>query len=94
MIRCPPVILRLRRPDRGRRWRPRLPPPTRLSARPPDLTPSFRVVDPFPFSADHAREQALDLALKRSRALDKVCAQNLAGRFGIAQAEGLAEAVL
>jgi hypothetical protein len=53
-----------------------------------------RVVDPFPFDDDHAREQALDLARKRSRALDRVCAQNLAGRLGIARAEGLAEAVL
>jgi hypothetical protein len=26
LIRCLPVILRLRRPDRGRRWRPRPPP--------------------------------------------------------------------
>jgi hypothetical protein len=53
-----------------------------------------RVVDPFPLNDDHAREKALDLALKRSRALDRVCAQNLAGRLNIAQAEGLAEAVL
>jgi hypothetical protein len=53
-----------------------------------------RVVDPLPFNADHVREQALDLALKRSCALARVCAQNLAGRLGIAQAEGLAEAVL
>jgi hypothetical protein len=53
-----------------------------------------RVVDPLPFNADHAREQALDLALNRSRALDRVCVQNLAGRLDIAQAEGLADAVL
>jgi hypothetical protein len=53
-----------------------------------------RVVNPFPSNDNHAREQALDLALKRSRALDRVCAQTLAGRLDIAQAEGLAEAVL
>ena len=51
-----------------------------------------RVVGPF--NDDHAREQVLDLALKRARALDRVCAQNLACRLDIAQAEGLAEAVL
>lgn len=48
----------------------------------------------FRSNDDRACAQALDLALKRSRALDLVCAQNLAGRLGIAQAEGLAEAVL
>jgi hypothetical protein len=53
-----------------------------------------RVVNPFPANDDHAREQALDRALKRSRALDRVCAQNLAGRLGIAQSAGLARAVL
>ena len=53
-----------------------------------------RVFDPFPFNGIDVREQALNLALKHSRALDRVCAQNLAGRLDIAQAEGLAEAVL
>jgi hypothetical protein len=53
-----------------------------------------RVVNPFPSNDDHACAQALDQALKRSRALDRVCVQNLAGRLGMAQAEGLAEAVL
>ena len=53
-----------------------------------------RVFDPFPFNGIDVCEQALDLALERSRALDRVRAQNLAGRLGIAQAEGLPEAVL
>jgi hypothetical protein len=53
-----------------------------------------RVLNPFPLNDDHAREKALDLALKRSCALDRVCGQNLAGRLSIAQAEGLAKAVL
>lgn len=43
---------------------------------------------------NRARDQALDLALKRARALDRVCALNLAGRLCISPAEGLAEAVL
>jgi len=52
----------------------------------------IRVNDPF--NEGQVLEHALDLALKRSRHLDGVCAQNLAGRLDIAQAEGLAEAVL
>ena len=52
-----------------------------------------RIIGSFPFN-DHAHERAFDLALKRSRALDRVCAQNLAGRLDIARAAGLAEAVL
>jgi hypothetical protein len=36
----------------------------------------------------------LDLALERSRALDRVCAQGVAARLGILPAEGLAEAPL
>jgi hypothetical protein len=51
-----------------------------------------------------AREQILDidrsigrtlaLALVRSRALDRVCAQGVAGRLGISQSQGLAQALL
>lgn len=36
----------------------------------------------------------LDLAFERSRALDRVCAQGVAGRLGICPTEGLAEALL
>lgn len=55
-------------------------------------------------NVNDAREQVLNiersigrtlaLALVRSRALDRVCAQGVAGRLGISQAEGLAEALL
>jgi hypothetical protein len=38
--------------------------------------------------------RALDLACKRSRALDRVCVQGAAGRLGILPAERLAEALL
>jgi hypothetical protein len=38
--------------------------------------------------------RALDLACKRSRALDRVCVQGAADRLGILPAEGLAEALL
>ena len=43
---------------------------------------------------DRAISHTLDLAFERSRALDKVCAQGVAGRLGISSTEGLAEALL
>jgi hypothetical protein len=55
-------------------------------------------------NVDRAREQVLNidrsvsrtlaLALVRSRALDRVCAQGVAGRLGISPSEGLAQALL
>jgi hypothetical protein len=41
-----------------------------------------------------ARDRALDLALGRSGALDRVCVQGVADRLGISPAKGLAEALL
>ena len=65
---------------------------------------SDRAVDVVPGSgrqslARHLRversiSRTLDLAFERSRALDRVCAQGVAGRLGIAPTEGLAEALL
>jgi hypothetical protein len=43
---------------------------------------------------NHARDRALDLALGRAGALDRVCAQGVADRLGISPAKGLAEALL
>ena len=43
---------------------------------------------------NHARDRAVDLALGRSGALDRVCAQGVADRLGISPAKGLAEALL
>jgi hypothetical protein len=43
---------------------------------------------------DRSFSHALDLAFERSRALDRVCAQGVAGRLGISPMEGLAEALL
>jgi hypothetical protein len=43
---------------------------------------------------DRSFSHALDLAFERSRALDRVCAQGVAGRLGISPVEGLAEALL
>jgi hypothetical protein len=55
-------------------------------------------------NVNRAREQILDidrsisrtlaLALVRSRALDRVCAQGMAGRLGVSLTEGLAEELL
>lgn len=45
-------------------------------------------------SIDRSISRTLDLAFERSRALDRVCAQGVAGRLGIARTEGLAEALL
>jgi hypothetical protein len=43
---------------------------------------------------DRSISRTLDLAFMRSRALDRVCAQGVAGRLGISPTEGLAEALL
>jgi len=43
---------------------------------------------------DRSLSRTLDLAIERARALDGLCGQGLAGRLGIAPAEGLAEALL
>jgi hypothetical protein len=43
---------------------------------------------------DRSLSRTLDLALERARALDRICAQGVAGRLGIPPAEGLAEALL
>jgi hypothetical protein len=43
---------------------------------------------------DRSISRVLDLAVERSRALDRVCAQGVAGRLGISPTEGLAEALL
>jgi len=43
---------------------------------------------------DRSFSHALDLAFERSRALDRVCAQGVAGRLGISPMEGLAEVLL
>lgn len=51
-------------------------------------------VHPLNAYDNRARDLALDLALKRARSLERVCALNLAGRLCISSAEGLAEAVL
>jgi hypothetical protein len=45
-------------------------------------------------SADRSLSRTLDLAVERSRALDRVCAQRAASRLGISPAEGLARALL
>jgi hypothetical protein len=43
---------------------------------------------------DRSISQTLDLAFLRARALDRVCAQDLAGRLDISTTEGLADALL
>ena len=43
---------------------------------------------------DRSIGRTLALALVRSRALDRVCAQGVAGRLGISRAQGLAQALL
>ena len=43
---------------------------------------------------DRSLSRTLDLAIERARALDRLCGQGLAGRLGIALAEGLAQALL
>jgi len=43
---------------------------------------------------DHPVRRVLNLASERCRALDRVCAQGVAGRLGISATEGLAEALL
>lgn len=45
-------------------------------------------------SMERSISRFLDLAFERSRALDRVCAQGVAGRLGISPTEGLAEALL
>jgi hypothetical protein len=45
-------------------------------------------------SLDRSLSRVLDQALERARALDRVCAQGVAGRLGISPTEGLAEALL
>lgn len=46
------------------------------------------------FDIDRSISSTLDLALQRASALDRVCAQGVAGRLGILPTEGLAEAIL
>lgn len=46
------------------------------------------------FNIDRSISRTLDPVLERSRALDRVCAQGVAGRLGISPTEGLAEALL
>jgi hypothetical protein len=43
---------------------------------------------------DRSIDRALDRAFERCRALDRVCAQGVAGRLGISPMEGLTEALL
>lgn len=79
--------------DRGRQGNPDRP-LTRALAR--DLS---RGLDPAsgltaPGTTRERISRALDLACKRSRALDRVCVQGAADRLGILPAEGLAEALL
>lgn len=76
----------------------------RAHARAHDLNDELRKTRQRILNVNQAREQilnidrsisrTLDLAFVRSRALDRVCAQGVAGRLGISPTEGLAEALL
>lgn len=46
------------------------------------------------FDIDRSLSRTLVQAFERSRALDRVCAQGVAGRLGISPTEGLADALL